>query len=174
MFDEDITLLCFYNGEDIARIKKTFPNMTQENKNMMFEYLKNGFSPIVVRNGEVINPKSKENITKQKEIFNKRFSFIYENSKELIEYACPISGHLGFNFLRWLEEFLLGNKEIEDTELYHFFMKRKHNQDIEYETDYDTTKINHYIYNKARVVGENSRCMWELLSHLVYYISSRT
>ena len=47
-----------------------------------------------------------------------------ENSKELIEYACPIRGHLGFNFLRWLEEFLLGNKEIEDTELYHVLSMR--------------------------------------------------
>lgn len=173
MFDEDITLLCFYNREDISRIKKTFPNMTQENKNMMFEYLKNGISPIVVRNGEVINPKSKENIAKQKEVFNKRFSFIYENSKELIEFACPISGHLGFNFLKWLEEFLLGNKEIEDTDLYRLFMKEKKDQDIGYETDYYTMKMEHHIYNKARVIGENSKYMWELLSHLVYYISSR-
>lgn len=172
MFDGDVTILCFFNRDSLERVKKTFPNMTEENMLVLYDNLKNGNVPIVVKNGTVINPKSDENILKQKEEFKKRFGFIYENSKELIEFGCPINNHLGFNFMKWLEEALLGNKPLEETELYRLFMKDKKERENEVD-DYTTIKSMYYIGSVARVIGERSKDMWELLSHLVYYIHSR-
>ncbi len=172
MFDDDITVLCFNTLDDKDKISKMFPNMRLAKRNLLFKYLRDGQSPIVIKNGEVIDPKSEDNIIIQKEEFKKRFSFIYENSKALIEFGCPINGHLGFNFLKWLEECLLGNKPLEETYLYKIFTKEKESNEVGYE-DYSSLKVQHYIWNRARVIGEHSKDMWELLSHLVYYIYSR-
>jgi len=169
MYDDDITFLYFFNDNEKERLQRLFPHLTDD---VLFgEYLKIGHRPIVIKNGEIIDPKSEENIIKQKEEFKKRFCFVYENCKELIEFACPINKHLGFNFMKWLEVLLLGNIPLEETYLYKKFNEEK--QKEEESIDYTTIKHRHTIWNRARVIGDRSKDMWELLSHLVYYIYSR-
>lgn len=169
MYDDDITFLYFFDDVEKEPLQKLFPHLTDEVLNS--EYLKIGHRPVVIRNGEIIDPKSEENIIKQKEEFKKRFCFIYENSKELIEFGCPINKHLGFNFMKWLEHLLLGNVPLEDTYLYKKFNEEKKKE--EEQLEYTTMRVRHTIWNRARVIGDRSKETWELLSHLVYYISSR-
>ena len=169
MYDDDITFLYFFDDVEKEPLQKLFPHLTDEVLNS--EYLKIGHRPVVIRNGEIIDPKSEENIIKQKEEFKKRFCFIYENSKELIEFGCPINKHLGFNFMKWLEHLLLGNVPLEETYLYKKFNEEKKKE--EEQLEYTTMRVRHTIWNRARVIGDRSKETWELLSHLVYYISSR-
>ena len=169
MYDDDITFLYFFDDVEKERLQKLFPYLTDE---VLFsEYLKIGHRPVVIKNGEIIDPKSEENIVKQKEEFKKRFCFVYENSRELIEFGCPINNHLGFNFMKWLEVLLLGNVPLEETYLYKKFNEEKRREEEEIEDM--TMQVRHTIWNRARVIGDRSKEMWELLSHLVYYISSR-
>ena len=169
MYDDDITFLYFFDDVEKEPLQKLFPHLTDEVLNS--EYLKIGHRPVVIRNGEIIDPKSEENIIKQKEEFKKRFCFIYENSKELIEFGCPINKHLGFNFMKWLEHLLLGNVPLEESYLYKKFNEEKKKE--EEQLEYTTMRVRHTIWNRARVIGDRSKETWELLSHLVYYISSR-
>ena len=169
MYDDDITFLYFFDDVEKEPLQKLFPHLTDEVLNS--EYLKIGHRPVVIRNCEIIDPKSEENIIKQKEEFKKRFCFIYENSKELIEFGCPINKHLGFNFMKWLEHLLLGNVPLEETYLYKKFNEEKKKE--EEQLEYTTMRVRHTIWNRARVIGDRSKETWELLSHLVYYISSR-
>ena len=169
MFDNNITFLYFFDANEKEHLQRLFPHLTDEV--IASEYSRIRHIPVVIKNGEIIDPKSKENIIKQKEEFKKRFCFVYENAKELIEFACPINNHLGFNFMKWLEILLLGNTPLEETYLYKKFTEEK--QSEEELLEYITMKVHHTIWNHARVIGDKSKDMWELLSHLVYYISSR-
>ena len=65
MYDDDITFLYFFDDVEKEPLQKLFPHLTDEVLNS--EYLKIGHRPVVIRNGEIIDPKSEENIIKQNE-----------------------------------------------------------------------------------------------------------
>lgn len=175
MFDDEITILDFFDSDSEDKRKRLFPNMDQYNLELLWNYFRKGISPVVIRNGEVINPKSDENIKKQKEELIKRFDFIYENGFELLyTYSCPIQGHLGHNYLKWLEELVLGNIPLEDTYLYKYVKNNKHNPDFMIsEVERYQSRGEFYIRNRSVVKGDKSYYAWLLLSHLVYFIRSR-
>ena len=175
MFDDEITILYFFDSESDTKRKRLFPNMDKYNLDKLVECYKQGISPVVIRNGEVINPKSEENINKQKEEFRKRFDFIIENGFELLYmYSCPVQNHLGYNYLKWLEELVLGNIPLEDTYLFKHVNEHKYGSEFMIsEVERYTSKGEYCIRNKAVVKGDKAYYAWILLSHLVYFIRSR-
>ncbi len=175
MFDDEITILYFFVDESKERIKRLFPNMDQQNLEKLVDYYKTGISPVVIRNGEVINPKSDDNIKKQKEEFRKRFNFIMDNGFELLyTYSCPIQNHLGYIYLQWLEELVLGNKPLEDTYLFNHVKEYKRDPEFMIsEIERYESRGEYCIKSRAVVKGDKYYYAWILLSHLVYFIRSR-
>ena len=175
MFDDEITILYFFDSESDTKRKRLFPNMDKYNLDKLIKLHQMGISPVVIRNGEVINPKSEDNIKKQKEEFKKRFDFIIENGFELLyTYSCPIQNHLGHNYLKWLEELVLGNKPLEDAYLYnHVKEYSKDKNSLVSEVERYESKEEYCIRSRAVVKGDKFYYAWILLSHLVYFIRSR-
>lgn len=175
MFDDEITILYFFDSESDVKRKRLFPNMDKYNLDKLIKLHQMGISPVVIRNGEVINPKSEDNIKKQKEEFKKRFDFIIENGFELLyTYSCPIQNHLGHNYLKWLEELVLGNKPLEDAYLYnHVKEYSKDKNSLVSEVERYESKEEYCIRSRAVVKGDKFYYAWILLSHLVYFIRSR-